>query len=524
VGYGPPTAAGADPGRLPEGHMSAPAAAAAADDANTPQFEDFMGHPRPLWMLFLTEFWERFCYYGMRWALALYVVAAFSGGDPAGQGAASKLYGAYTALVYATGVIGGFVADRILGFQRSILVGASFIALGLFTLLVPDKNVFLIGLGFIIVGNGLFKPNISSMIGSLYAPGDSRRDRGFTIFYMGINAGAFFAPLITGWAANSLMGGTAAKPNYAVVFATAGLGMLVSLAWFTFGRGQLKSVGQAVKGKEGLGPIAMVVGGGLAIVPLIYVLLSMNAVLDVILWVLFIASCGMLLMAGLKSDNVQRDKIFALLILLTSNILFWMFFEQAGSSFSFLAEKIVDRQMFGDWQFPIGWFQSVNPLAIVALAPLMTTLWAMLDKKKIEPSIPRKFAFGLIANALGFLVLMVALKSMVDARNMIPFWPLAACYVVQTLGELCLSPIGLSMVTKLAPGHMVGATMGAWFMSISLGNKLAGNLAARMAGETGLTVTSSLEGFSFSFYLLIGVGVLLLLISPLINRLMHGVK
>lgn len=504
--------------------MTAPAATATADDAALPQFPELMGHPRPLWMLFLTEFWERFCYYGMRWALALYVVVAFYGGDPAGQGPASKLYGAYTALVYATGVLGGFVADKILGFQRSILVGASFIALGLFMLLLPQKAIFLVGLGFIIVGNGLFKPNISSMIGSLYATGDARRDRGFTIFYMGINGGAFFAPLVTGWAANTLMGGTAEKPNYAVVFATAGIGMVVSLLWFTFGRGQLKSVGQAVKGKEGWGPVLQVVGGGLALVPLIYVLLSMNEILDVILWALFLGSCGMLLVAGLKSDNVQRDKIFALLILLVSNILFWMFFEQAGSSFSFLAEKIVDRKMFGDWEFPIGWFQSVNPAAIVLLAPIVTTIWAFLDKRNAEPSIPRKFGLGLIANAAGFLLLMFALKSLVDMRNMIPFWPLAACYVVQTMGELCLSPIGLSMVTKLAPRTMVGATMGAWFMSIALGNKLAGNLAAKMAGETGLTVSSSLSGFTFSFYLLTGVGVVLFLISPVINRLMHGVK
>jgi POT family proton-dependent oligopeptide transporter len=221
---------------------------------------------------------------------------------------------------------------------------------------------------------------------------------------------------------------------------------------------------------------------------------------------------------------VQRDKIFALLILFVSNILFWMFFEQAGSSFSFLAESIVDRKLFGSWEFPIGWFQSVNPAAIVVLAPLVAVGWAALDRRQLEPSIPRKFALGLVGNALGFLVLMFALKSLVDARNMIPFWPLAACYLVQTVAELCLSPIGLSMVTKLAPPAMVGATMGAWFMSIALGNKLAGNLAAEISGETGMTVTSALSGFSFSFYLLIGAGVLMFLVAPLINRLMHGVR
>ncbi len=490
----------------------------------TPKFPEILGHPSPLWMLFMTEFWERFCYYGMRWALALYVVAAFYAGDPTGQKAASKTYGAYTALVYATGVLGGYIADKLLGFQRSILVGASFIAIGLFTLLVPDQTVFLLGLGLIIVGNGLFKPNISSMVGALYPPGDSRRDRGFTIFYMGINAGAFFAPLLTGWAANALMGGTAEKPNYVVVFATAGIGMLVSLVWFTLGRGGLRSVGRTPPGREGFMPVVVVVVGGLLLVPLLYLLLSRNELLDYILWALFVGCCGMLLNAGFRSDRVQRDKIFALLILFVSNILFWMFFEQAGSSFSFLAESIVDRKLFGSWEFPIGWFQSVNPAAIVVLAPLVAVGWAALDRRQLEPSIPRKFALGLVGNALGFLVLMFALKSLVDARNMIPFWPLAACYLVQTVAELCLSPIGLSMVTKLAPPAMVGATMGAWFMSIALGNKLAGNLAAEISGETGMTVTSALSGFSFSFYLLIGAGVLMFLVAPLINRLMHGVR
>jgi POT family proton-dependent oligopeptide transporter len=226
----------------------------------------------------------------------------------------------------------------------------------------------------------------------------------------------------------------------------------------------------------------------------------------------------------MKSDRVQLDKIFAMLILFVANILFWMFFEQAGSSFSFLAEKIVDRKMFGGWEFPIGWFQSVNPAAIVLLAPLVTMFWAFLDKKGMEPSIPRKFGLGLVGNALGFLVLMWALKSMVDGTQHIPLWPLALCYLVQTVGELCLSPIGLSMVTKLAPPKMVGATMGAWFMSVALGNKMAGNLAAHISGESGLTIESATKGFTFSFGLLVGAGAVVLLLSPLINKLMHGVK
>ncbi|MEN6540154.1 MAG: oligopeptide:H+ symporter, partial [Mizugakiibacter sp.] len=216
----------------------------------------------------------------------------------------------------------------------------------------------------------------------------------------------------------------------------------------------------------------------------------------------------------------------ALLILFTANVMFWMFFEQAGASFNFLAAKVVDRG-FGGWEFPVGWFQSVNPAAIVLLAPLVTLAWAWLDKRNREPSIPRKFGIGLIGNALAFAVLMYALSTQVDSRQMIPFWPLAACYVMQTVGELHLSPIGLSMVTKLAPARMVGVTMGAWFLSISIGNSLAGWFSALISaggGESGLTVTSALDGFTLSFWLLLGVGIVVFLVAPLINRLMHGVR
>src|SRR4051812_22688164 len=197
---------------------------------DVPAFPQVMGHPRPLWMLFMTEFWERFAFYGMRWALTLYIVAQFFGGDPSGQAYASRTYGAFLALVYATAIFGGYVADRIIGYQRSILLGAVVSALGYFTIMVPSQGMFLLGLATIIVGNGLFKPNISAQVGQLYAQGDERRDSGFTIFYMGINAGAFFAPIITGILAEKL--GNPAMPAYKAVFLAAGIGMLVSTVWF----------------------------------------------------------------------------------------------------------------------------------------------------------------------------------------------------------------------------------------------------------------------------------------------------
>jgi POT family proton-dependent oligopeptide transporter len=251
--------------------------------------------------------------------------------------------------------------------------------------------------------------------------------------------------------------------------------------------------------------------------------LPASTVLAWILGILLVSVAGVMMVQALREGSVQRDKMIAMLVLFVFNILFWCFFEQAGSSFNFLAENIVDRKMFGG-EFQVGWFQSVNPIAIVLMAPVITLVWAALSKRHIEPSIPRKFGLGLLGNAAAFLLLMYALGNLVSADNQIPFWPLAMVYVLQTVGELCLSPIGLSMVTKLAPSRFVGLAMGGWFMSIANGNNLSGLLAARISGETGMTVTSALKGFTMSFWLLLGAGVLLFLIAPLINKLMHGVK
>jgi POT family proton-dependent oligopeptide transporter len=215
----------------------------AEDRRPVPEYPQLLGHPKPLWMLFMSEFWERFAFYGMRWALTLYIVAQFHGGNDAGQADASRIYGAYLALVYATAVFGGYIADKVIGYQRSILLGAVVMAAGLFMVMVPNREIFMLGLATIIVGNGLFKPNISSMVGQLYAPGDSRRDRGFTLFYMGINAGALIAPILTSYLAEQVFG-TPQQDNYHVVFAASGVGMLISLVWFWIGRRQLGGVGR----------------------------------------------------------------------------------------------------------------------------------------------------------------------------------------------------------------------------------------------------------------------------------------
>jgi POT family proton-dependent oligopeptide transporter len=492
---------------------------------SAPDFPQMLGHPRPLWMLFMTEFWERFAFYSVSWALALYIVAQFYHGDASGQAWASKIYGAYTALIYATGIFGGYIADKLIGYQRSILLGALVMSVGLFTIMLPSQQAMLYGLAMVVVGDGLFKPNISSMVGQLYGPKDERRDRGFTLFYMGINGGAFVAPLLTGWLA-SYFTDTPLQQNYRLVFAAAGVGMVLSLLWFWFGRRGLRGVGRPAPGASSRLRVLWVFVGVVVAVPVVYLLLSKIGAIGLqwLLGLLFIGVATMLIVEAVRHDTVQVQRVIAMLIIFAFNLLFWMFYFQLGTSFNFLAENMVDRKMFGGWEFPVGWFQSVSPLAIIVLAPLVSLVWAFLAKRHKEPSIPRKFGLGLIFNGLGFLVLMYALSRLIDLHGLIPFWPLTACYVLQTVGELCLSPIGLSMVTKLAPPRLVGLAMGGWFLSLAVGGNLSGLLAGHISGENGMTAASALSGFTFSFWLLAGAGVLLLLVSPLINRLMHGVK
>lgn len=486
-----------------------------------PEFKQVMGHPRPLWMLFMTEFWERFAFYGIRWALTLYIVQQFYAGSGEGEAPASRIYGAYLALVYAAAIFGGYVADRILGYQRSILLGAAVMAAGLFMIAMPNEQVFKLGLATIIAGNGLFKPNISAMVGKLYAQGDERRDSGFTLFYMGINAGAFIAPILTGWFSDKLFG-TDAMPAYKTVFIASGIGMLISLVWFWFGRAQLGGIGRPLESGESKGRVLYVLLAALVAIPVFYFLLAIDAgKLQWVLTAMFVGLCALILVEGFREGPVARDRAIAMLLIFMFNVLFWCFFEQAGSSFNFLAQNIVDRDL-GGWIFPVGWFQSVNSLAIITIAPVLAWLWIRMGRA--NPSIPRKFGLGIIFNGLAFLLLMAALSGMVDAAGKIPFWTLFMVYVIQSVGELCLSPIGLSMTTKLAPVKLVGFAMGGWFLSTGIGNNLSGIFASHVSGETGMTVASAHAGYTQGFWILLIGGGLLFLIAPLIQKLMHGVK
>jgi len=493
------------------------------DRHEIPEFRQIMGHPGPLWMLFMSEFWERFAFYGIRWALVLYIVAQFYGGDQSGQADANLTYGSYLALVYAGAIFGGYVADKIIGYQRSILIGAVFMSAGLFMIMIPDPTMFRFGLATIIVGNGLFKPNISTMVGKLYSISDERRDSGFTIFYMGINIGAFVAPIITGWLATSVFGADAA-PAYQYVFGASGIGMLISMVWFYFGRRQLQNIGRPPAEAPGRERAAYVVIGASCVIPLVYALLTLGAeTLQYVLTLLFVGLAAMLMIEGIRAGAVARNRTIAMLIIFAFNILFWMFYEQAGNSFTFLADQIVDRDLDG-FVFPTAWFQSVPALAVIVLAPVAAWLWVWMAKRNVNPSIPRKFGLGLLFNGLAFLLLMFALTNLVSDAGKIPFWTLISVYIIQVVGELCLSPIGLSMVTKLAPVRLVGLGMGGWFLSTGIGNNLSGIFAGVVSGETGMTTTSALSGYTFGFWALVGSGVVLFLIAPWIQRLMHGVK
>jgi POT family proton-dependent oligopeptide transporter len=491
---------------------------------------DFMGHPKALWQLFNIEMWERFSYYGMRAVLAVYVANTFFSHLGAGANAeASLVYGGYTALVYATGIAGGYIADRVLGYQRSILLGAIIMASGLFVLLIEDLNWFLVGLALIVAGNGLFKPNISTMIGKLYAPDDIRRDSGFTIFYMGINLGAMIAPLVTAaWIGEAF--------GLKWGFFAAGIGMILSTLFLEVAKKSLGHVGLPEEGKDGWGRFFAVGLGAFALAAVVFFLLSESTILGYILVIIMIGLVTYFMVSGIRSGNkVQLHRYIAMIILFVANSCFWALFEQAGSSLNFFAREF-STPMFGDtesWMaggFAI--FQSLNPLYILLLAPIFATLWPKLDKMGMNPSIPRKFALGLIQVALGFYLLVFAINNMQTAAGLVPWIFLALCYFLHTSGELCLSPIGLSMVTKLADEKEVGLAMGGWFLSIAMAQYVAGLIAAIASGGTAgahgameaAVITQYSGVYMQLFWIGLVFGILYLVLAPAINKLMHGVK
>lgn len=427
------------------------------------------GHPRGLYILFFSEMWERFCYYGMRTLLTLYLVKALFKGDAE----AALIYGAYTGLVYAAPVLGGRMADKFLGYRYAIILGAILMSIGEFLILGGTETWLLIGMGAIIIGNGYFKANISTIVGKLYKENDPRRDSGFTIFYIGINIGALLATSVVAYVGETY--------GFKYGFGLAGIGMLLGLLIFWFGRdryAEAEGLEITEAGKKKLvGPINYVVLITLisvALIPACYILISKNEILQYLLIGLFIMVSYNLISAGAKEGKIWRDRMIALVIFILINIVFWAFFEQAGTSLTLFADRNVDREIFG-WLMPASMTQFFNPFFIVVFGSIFSVMWVKLSEKGKNPSIPMKFAFGILQLGLGFLVTLLGLTFAEGFQ--VPLLTLVFLYLLHTTGELFLSPIGLSMVTKLAPSKISGTAMGGWFLSFAIGNFLGGQIA-----------------------------------------------
>jgi len=496
-------------------------AAAPADEGKKQVF----GHPRGLMTLFFTEMWERLSYYGMRALLVLFMTdQVVNGGMGLTDRSATAIYGVYTALVYVVALPGGWIADRLLGAQRAVFFGGIVIMSGHFVLAIPSSQAFFLGLLLVIAGTGLLKPNVSAIVGELYPQGDPRRDGGFSIFYMGINVGAFLGPLISGTLGQSESFG------WHWGFASAGVGMMFGLIQFWLTRHHLGSAGQhpttaGDPGKRRTGWI--IVGLGVAAVVVVTVLGLSGAVkLDPVeisrqstkfIVGLAVAFFAFVFLFG-KLTGDEKKRTVALIILLMGCAMFWSGFEQAGSSLNLFADRYTQLE-FSWISIPSTWLQSVNALFIVLFAPVFAWLWVALARKNLNPSTPAKFGIGLILLAAGFLVMVGASAIVVSGDTAMPSW-LIMTYLLHTFGELALSPVGLSVTTKLAPRRYVGQMMGMWFLASALGNLIAGQIAGEFDAD-------NVAAFPDQYMQIVmtagGAGLILLLFTKPIKKLMCGV-
>lgn len=537
---------------------------------------DFAGHPKGLWALFITEMWERFSYYGMRALLVLYLIAGTAemvGGEPNTnpgfgwtENNAYVLYGVYIFMVYLTSIFGGLIADRLLGTHRSLIIGGWIIAIGHVTLALTELFhtepglpvtmetgpgallTFLLGLALIIIGTGFFKPCVSVMVGQLYPEGDPRRDSGFTIFYMGINLGAMLSPLVAGTLGEVV--------GWHWGFGAAAVGMLAGIFSYQFLRPRyLRGIGDPPEGKMSprdrkLVSVSLVTLLGIPLVPLL--ILAAGGLDEVIgVWDRFFGSVGtagvtailtVILVASVMwflsiQPKEYRSRLAAIFVLaIIGNLGFWTAFEQAGSSLNVFAKDSTDRTLGGmlEKPFPATWYQSVNALTILLFAPVFGWLWVWLEKKRANPSSPMKFAIGLWLLGLAFIAMVFGALDAQQGGLAAPYW-LLITYVVVTWGELCLSPVGLSMVTKLAPKHLQSLMMGVWFFSFAVSNLLSGLVAAISTEflpdpQTGEPAerTFILEGLPGFFLMLvvfpIAVGVVIAVMTPMLKKMMRGVK
>jgi POT family proton-dependent oligopeptide transporter len=498
---------------------------------NNDQIQDTpKGHPKGLYVLFMTEMWERFSYYGMRALLVLYLTAQLiNGGFELDRTAALEIYAIFTGLVYLTPIIGGLLADKLLGQRKAIFIGGILMALGQFTLAYSNIGdevartwLLHLGLGILIVGNGFFKPNISTMVGRLYSDHDPRKDSAFTIFYMGINLGAFLAPLVCGY--------LAVKFGWAYGFGAAGIGMLIGTLWFLFQGHILGNVGfppnktlnasTKLEAKDWVHVLLYVIGALIVVYTLLLTWTgfaeSTRSTLTTILAIIGGLSLIYIIFSN-TSGTVEWKRVGVILVLCFFNIFFWAGFEQAGGTFNLFAEANTDRSVF-NFEIPAAWFQSVNSIWIISLAPLISLLWLKLSNIGKNPNIPVKFAFGLILLGLGFIVMSLANTAAADNNLVSPMW-LIIVYFLHTVAELCLSPIGLSMISKLSPQKIVSVMMGLWFASIALANYMAGVLESVLQDYF-----PEMQLFNFLTLTSLSAGIILLLISPVLKKLMSGIS
>ena len=472
---------------------------------------EFAGHPKGLYMLFFAEMWERFSYYGMRAILIFYLTQHWLFSD----GKSNLIYGAYTSLVYITPVLGGWLADRYLGQRKAVLFGGLLLAAGHALMAVegtggqsdPTINVFWAALAFIIVGSGFLKANISVMVGQLYSMTDVRRDGAYTIFYMGINVGAAIGTILVAYLGQTL--------GWGYGFGLAGIGMLAGLIVFVLGKSSLRGAGEApiplAKGKEyGL------YGVGFAAVAVIWALVQYQDVIQTLLAISGVLLLGYVLFESFKLEKEPRERMFAILFLISLNPLFWGLFEQAGGSMNLFTDRFVDRA-----GVPAGIFQSINPIYIILLAPLFAGLWQWLGRRGKEPSAPAKFGLALAQMGFANLVLVWGAEAY-GVVAMTPVILVFAYYLFATTAELCLSPVGLSAMNRLAPKHLASLIMGAWFYMTAVGNFVAGKIGEATGGHDGeMTKQGLLDVYELFGWIAIGAAVAVLLVSPLVKKWMH---
>ena len=480
--------------------------------------EEFASHPRGLYVLFYAEMWERFSYYGMRALLILYLTRFWLFSD----GKANLIYGAYTALVYITPVLGGYLADRYLGQRKAVVYGGIVLALGHAMMAVegmhgvtdpavkqadPVINLFWLALALIIVGSGFLKANISVIVGQLYRRTDGRRDAAYTIFYIGVNTGAALGSILVGYLGETV--------GWAWGFGAAGLGMVAGLIIFLVGKPALRGQGEPpiiLKRNAEYGVYAI----GVAATAVIWLLIQYQDVIQNLLVISGAVMLGYILFVAARLPKEARERIFAILFLIGLNPVFWGLFEQAGGSLSLYTERFVNRS-----GVPTSLFQSVNPIYIVIFGPLFAALWQWLARRGLEPSAPAKFGLALLQVGLGFFVLVWG-ASLAGAQALTSVVFVFLIYLLHTTGELCLSPVGLSAMTRLSPVQIASFIMGAWFYMTAVGNFIAGKIGEATGGESG---TMSRE-LTLSIYTQIGwiavaVGLAVLALSPLVKRWMH---